>query len=182
MNKMIAVIGLPGTGKTTLMRKLMDTIEGEWDRVTPIPLVDCEYNNSSDLYIIGKYDEGELFAGTDRLSMAVQPKAIEFIKSKSADIIFEGDRLTTSSFLRECLEANKDLLIVNLASKKETLSKRYKDRGSDQSEKFIKGRETKIDKIISSFDFMPYIETHPNETPEDSLKVLKVILDFIGYN
>ena len=71
MRKIVAVGGQPGTGKTTLFRKYMES--KSWKTVEPAKLVSAMYNEELDLYILGKYQEGETFAGTDRLSMAVQP-------------------------------------------------------------------------------------------------------------
>ena len=39
----------------------------------------------NNIYILGKYEEGEVFAGTDRMSMAVQPEAIKFLATLSAN-------------------------------------------------------------------------------------------------
>ena len=86
--KIIAVGGSPGTGKTTLFRKFM---EGKvFQPVEPAKLVSAMYNTERDLYILGKYEEGEVFAGTDRLSMAVQPAVQEWIASHNCNILFEG--------------------------------------------------------------------------------------------
>jgi cytidylate kinase len=68
MRKIIAVGGVPGTGKTTLFRKFM---EGKtFDKVEPVKLMPALYSAELDLYILGKYEEGEIYAGTDKLSMA----------------------------------------------------------------------------------------------------------------
>ena len=89
--KLIAIGGSPGTGKTTLMRKFM---EGKtWIECQPAKLVTAMYNEELDLYILGKYAEGETFAGTDRLSMAVQPEVQAWIQTHNCNVLFEGDRI-----------------------------------------------------------------------------------------
>jgi len=169
--KIIAVGGQPGTGKTTLFRKYM---EGKtWLETAPAKLVVGNYNTERDLYILGKYEEGEVFAGTDRLSMAVQPPLQEWIASHNCNILFEGDRVFNQSFLEFCMGLpNTDLLVVYLKAPKETLEQRYKDRGSDQSEQFLRGRETKYSNLLSNFDLMSYIIEFPNTNLEEQAKVL----------
>jgi broad-specificity NMP kinase len=169
--KLIAVGGQPGTGKTTLFRKFM---EGKtWIEVEPAKLVSAMYNEEMDLYILGKYQEGETFAGTDRLSMAVQPPLQEWIKTHNCNILFEGDRVFNQSFLEFAMGLpNTDLQVVYLKTTKEVLEQRYKDRGSDQSEQFLRGRETKYSNLLSNFELMPYITEFSNTNLEEQGKVL----------
>ena len=79
MRKILAVIGRPGVGKTTLFKKFIES--KNWENKELIKLVPSLYNEELDLHILGKYEEGEVFAGTDRMSMAVMPAAVEFFKS-----------------------------------------------------------------------------------------------------
>lgn len=169
--KIVAVGGSPGTGKTTLFRKFM---EGKpWIDVAPAKLVSAMYNTERDLYILGKYEEGETFAGTDRLSMAVQPPLQEWIASHNCNILFEGDRVFNQSFLEFCMGLpNTELVVVFLSAPKDILEQRYKDRGSDQSEQFLRGRETKYSNLLSNFELMPYITEFVNTNLEEQGKVL----------
>jgi len=174
IRKLIAVGGQPGTGKTTLFRKFM---EGKnWIECEPAKLITAMYNEELDLYILGKYQEGETFAGTDRLSMAVQPIATEFFKETASNILFEGDRIFNQSFLEFAMGLSQtDLQIVMLTAPKTVLEQRYKDRGSDQSDQFLKGRETKYSKIQSNFELMPYITEFANTNLEEQEKVLSFL-------
>ena len=169
--KLIAVGGQPGTGKTTLFRKFM---EGKnWKNVEPAKLVSAMYNEEMDLYILGKYQEGETFAGTDRLSMAVQPELQRWIQTHNSNILFEGDRVFNQSFLEFAMGLpDTDLQVVYLKTTKEVLEQRYKDRGSDQSEQFLRGRETKYSNLLSNFELMPYITEFSNTNLEEQGKVL----------
>jgi broad-specificity NMP kinase len=169
--KIIAVGGSPGTGKTTLFRKFM---EGkDWLEVSPAKLVNASYNTERDLYVLGKYEEGELFAGTDRLSMAVQPPLQEWIASNNCNILFEGDRVFNQSFLEFCMDLpDTQLEVVFLKAPKNILEERYKERGSDQSEQFLRGRETKYSNLMSNFELMPYITEFANTNLEEQQKVL----------
>ena len=169
--KIIAVGGSPGTGKTTLFRKYME--DKTWLDVSPAKLVSASYNTERDLYVLGKYEEGETFAGTDRLSMAVQPPLQEWIVSHNCNILFEGDRVFNQSFLEFCMGLpNTQLEVVFLKAPKELLEQRYKDRGSDQSEQFLRGRETKYSNLMSNFDLMPYITEFANTNLDEQNTVL----------
>jgi broad-specificity NMP kinase len=86
MRKVIAVGGQPGTGKTTLFRKFIDNYE--WRTSEPKKLLNALYCEEIDTYILGKYEDGETFAGTDRLSMAVQPVAQEFVRETKSQYPF----------------------------------------------------------------------------------------------
>jgi broad-specificity NMP kinase len=169
--KIVAVGGSPGTGKTTLFRKFME--DKTWLDVSPAKLVAATYNTERDLYILGKYEEGETFAGTDRLSMAVQPPLQEWIASHNCNILFEGDRVFNQSFLEFCMGLpDTQLEVVFLKAPKDILEERYKQRGSDQSEQFLRGRETKYSNLMSNFELMPYITEFANTNLEEQQKVL----------
>ena len=169
--KLIAVGGSPGTGKTTLFRKFM---EGKnFQPVEPAKLVSAMYCAELDLYILGKYEEGEVFAGTDRLSMAVQPAVSEWIASHNCNVLFEGDRIFNQSFLEFAMGLpNTDLQVVFLSAPKTVLEQRYKDRGSEQSEQFLRGRETKYNNLLSNFELMPYITEFANTNLDEQGKVI----------
>ena len=172
--KLIAVGGQPGTGKTTLFRKFMEN--KTWIETEPAKLVSAMYNVDMDLYILGKYQEGETFAGTDRLSMAVQPEMQKWIQTHNCNILFEGDRIFNQSFLEFAMELpNTELQIVYLKTPKDILEQRYKDRGSDQSEQFLRGRGTKYSNLLSNFDLMSYITEFSNTNLEEQGKVLSFL-------
>lgn len=177
--KLIAVGGSPGTGKTTLFRKYMEN--KSFQPIEPAKLVSAMYNPERDLYILGKYEEGEVFAGTDRLSMAVQPAMQEWIASHNCNVLFEGDRIFNQSFLEFAMGLpDTELHIVFLNAPKTVLEQRYKDRGSEQSEQFLRGRETKYSNLQSNFDLMPYITEFANTNLEEQAKVLAFLESHLG--
>lgn len=174
MRKILALIGEPGTGKTTLFRKFIE--QYTWEKREEIKLVNTMYCKDKDLHIIGKYEEGETFAGTDRLSMSVVPEAIKFVEGTSSNIMFEGDRLTGSKFfdfLVNLPETELKIIVLNVSSN--TLKERYAERGSNQSETFLKGRKTKIGNIMTNFEYMDYITSFVNENEEDQKRILEFI-------
>jgi len=179
MRKIMAIAGEPGTGKTTLMWSFIR--QYVWETREEVKLVNTLYNKEKNLYILGKYEEGETFSGTDRYSMAVQPSAIEFIKNNESNILFEGDRLTNNKFYDFLLDLpNTEVQFLIVTANKNTLSERYKTRNSNQSETFLKGRKTKIDNILSNFCYMDYRELVKNEDIVDQQTILEKINKFFS--
>ena len=176
MAKLIGIIGMPGTGKTTMMREWMAM--REWSEDTPIKLLNTHV--SSGIRLFGKYAEGDIYAGTDKLSMAVQPAAIEYLKGDPSPInVFEGDRLTTLTFFEEAVRLGHDVTIIELTVDNATREQRYRDRGSEQSDTFVNGRRTKVRNITNRFSGSPLDEDEPNivetynhETPEDTKVII----------
>ena len=178
MRKILAVGGVPGTGKTSLFRKFIAL--HEWEKVEPIKLLSALYCKELDLYMFGKYEEGEIFAGTDKLSMSCQTNVTEFVKNSTSNIIFEGDRLTNTKFYTMLMELPEtELKVIILEVNQTTLNQRYKDRGSEQSETFLRGRETKIANILRNFEIREYTESFKNESTEDQTKLLESMVKFL---
>ena len=111
--KVIAIMGEPGSGKTTLMREVMKELNINKDINTSFKLV--PYHQEGNIYLLGKYEDGNIYGGTDTLSMACQPEAIKFLATLPSDsiVLFEGDRLCTASFLEHCNDTY-DLSIIYL--------------------------------------------------------------------
>jgi dephospho-CoA kinase len=177
--KVIAIIGEPGSGKSTLMRKLMAKIGIENSPIdTSFKLV--PYHNKDNVYVLGKYEEGVLFAGTDKMSMAVQPEAIKFLDSIPADstVIFEGDRLGTASFLENCND-KYDLTIIYLKTDRQNRMERCKDRGSEQNETWLAGRESKISNILGNMELKFVTEIMSNNTYEDQENVVEFVHNMV---
>ena len=176
--KIIAIGGEPGSGKTTLMKEIIQHygVEPKYDSFKLVP-----YLQKDNIYILGKYEEGEVFSGTDRMSMAVQPDAIKFLSTlpKDAVVLFEGDRLFTASFLEHCLD-KYDLSIIYLSTTKQIREERYKERGSNQNQTWLQGRETKISNIMSNMTLMFNIFKYVNNNLEEQKRILDVIYEMVN--
>lgn len=147
MNHVFAIIGAPGSGKSTLMQEFMSRWQWDYDRVGLI-----DHYKSGDLIVLGKYEDGEVFGGTDKLSMSCQKEALEFVKSQQDKIIlYEGDRLTSRSFFTDIQGADIGLTIVALDVDQETRQERYEQRGSNQNATWLAGRIKKVENIVQEF-------------------------------
>jgi hypothetical protein len=192
MVRVIAMGGEPATGKTTLMFRLISMAD-DWQTVKPEKLLDAVYSKKLNLYILGKYvDDGNVFQGTDRLSMAVQPDATAFFSNlayesnadgHSVNVIFEGDRLFNGKMLDRLSELfPNDFKILILTVKDSTLDQRHIDRKDDQDDKFKNSRKTKISNIMGSLTLMDYIETMVNENLDDQSKIIDNIRKFYNWS
>lgn len=184
MIRVLAVGGEPATGKSTLMFNLISMAD-DWQIVKPQKLLDAMYSKKLNLYILGKYEnDGNVFQGTDRLSMAVQPDAVAFFESiENANVIFEGDRLFNGKMLDKLQELfPNDFKILILSVKDSTLDQRHIDRKDDQDDKFKNSRKTKISNIMGSLTLMDYIEVMVNESFEDQAKIIGYIKKFYNWS
>ena len=103
--------------------------------------------------------------------MAVQPDFLELVnKISDATFIFEGDRLFNSSLFSkvEC-----DIFVLKVDE--DIIEKRHIDRKDNQTEKFKKSKQTKIQNIIEKHK--PIILNNNNK--KESQKNLELILNTI---
>lgn len=173
MNKIIALGGVPGSGKTTLMKRLIEQFDFE-PHYSDVQLV--PYLRDDNLFLLGKYEDGEVFGGTDKMSMAVQPHALNFINSlDAAIIIYEGDRLFGTSFLEELMAAGHEVKIFILDVDKNLLADRYAARGSNQNETWLAGRHSKVNNIRSNLEWLDIITILPHNTEADTDNAVEVL-------
>jgi len=176
----VAIGGEPATGKSTLMKQWMKPYKWEDVKLTDLLYgMWCEHLNT---IVLGKdyFDESQMFCGTDRLSMAVQPKAIEWFKDSykpsGVHIVFEGDRLFTASFLSEIVSQGHDIKCFYIKADQSVLDERHVSREDNQDDKFLNSRKTKLSNILSNFELMPYIEEFSNNDEEEQLVLINHIL------
>jgi hypothetical protein len=108
----VAIGGEPATGKATLVQRAIRMALGGME---PVPsyrgrygLIEYTAFPSLRLTVFGRYDGGA-YAGADGLSIAAEPDAREFVEYLTRwgghqTVLFAGDRLFTSSYLRFCQE------------------------------------------------------------------------------
>ena len=151
--KCLAIGGEPATGKTTLMKSVF--AEFDQPQTLRFGLVTGHYEEKYNLALMGTYGSysasPNAFEGTDRLSMAVNSDFLAYANMQKRNILFEGDRLFSLKNLRS-LRDKYHLRTVVLQQDDNTLHQRHIDRGDTQSDKFLKGRKTKIANILAADD------------------------------
>ena len=159
MTRVIYVIGIPGSGKTTMVERALDRIpltgHTEFD-----PFGYTDYG-----WLIHLGRRGTVFGGTDGLSMSVQPRAIEWIKTVTCDVVIgEGDRLANAGFLDACPNLTLVYLDTPLTLARERSDQRAARTGRDtQSSKWWRGRVTKVDNLIGRRAHVRYDGTAPKD-------------------
>ena len=184
MANVIAIGGEPAVGKTTLMFKIIDMAD-DWQPCKPQKLLDAMFSKKLNTFILGKYEKGSTFQGTDRLSMAVQPDAERFIIESSPDscnILFEGDRLFNGKFLDHISINIANFQILVLEAKNDIIKQRHIDRNDTQDVKFINSRRTKISNIASSLVLMDYINVMLNNNVVDQQNIIKYIANYFKWS
>jgi hypothetical protein len=168
VSRVTAVVGEPGTGKTTLVRQYM-ALSGAQYGVWKGPYQGVgerlvRFHTDGDRrFVVGVYDPSwkeddsrAKFAGTDRLSMAVQPSFLRWMtlpcnRPEDASFLFEGDRLGSVACLQELAALGHDVRVVHLTCAGSELERRREHRGDAMSSAFLKGRRTKVQRVVDHF-------------------------------
>jgi hypothetical protein len=170
---LIGIIGEPATGKTAVMRAVLERLPGHPTRFKFGLLRGRSYRN--DLYVLGIYRDGELFAGTDRLSMAVQPYAVKFLKviKPGSIVMFEGDRLTREGFLMAVpYDALRLFLLVASEAEK---ARRHVARHDTQPEQFHRSRRTLIERMRARFAPTELVNEKPAHVAAIAARICAII-------
>jgi len=161
--RVVYVIGLPGSGKTTMVERAVDLLAEHpvviIDRGT-VPHVRLDYW----LWHIGRPRAD--FGGTDTLSMSIQPRAIRWldeIRHECDVLVGEGDRLANAAFFAACPE----LTIVHLDVPLELARFRANVRADQmkrprQNESWWKGRATKVANLVRTHRVETFDGTLPS--------------------
>lgn len=174
--------GVCAVGKTKLMKYVLKKLGR--GKVSKVGIFVYQIYSEKKCIVLGSYAKAG-FAGTDRLSMAVQPVALGVIQAWASDpfmkdwvILFEGDRLFNSSFLNSLEKIpSLDYYWIMLEASPETQAQRHKDRNDTQSEKWLKGRITKAANLRESLKDLKILK---NETREDLENNVKYVLETTG--
>ena len=180
--QILALGGVPASGKTTIMREFLSCY-GPWEPVRLGKTLDAHYSAEADFYVLGDYsDEAETFAGTDRLSMNVQPDAVAFLASlkPTTKVLYEGARLFTGSFFDACQAAGLGYEILEIVADAKTLTTRHRQRGDKQSKKFLQTQESKVRNVVRSPRHWRHTISMPNNTGKDQAEILSHLRQFIG--
>lgn len=147
--KTVAVFGYPAAGKTSIFKEILKV-----GTTFKYKLLRGRYDKERSIYWLGVFD-GNTFEGTDRLSMAVQPDAVDFLKHLKEErpestVVFEGDRLCTETFLTTC-KGLGELVTFCVTATQDVLDARHVKRRDKQQPEWLAGRKTKVDSLIAEF-------------------------------
>ena len=155
----LGIGGAPGCGKTTLFRELFPFLTGEPRRTAFKFKAHVGYHGGNKVVVLGDYTVP--MGGTDKLSMSVAPKVVEFVEALSkltstVLVAFEGDRLFAAKTLHEIDEVADSLTTYVLDARQIALRIRRDARGDSQNPTWLKGRMTKIEALKRSHEVLPY--------------------------
>lgn len=164
--KVIVIAGEPATGKSTLVKKAFEP--EKMPNSFEFGLLRGHTDNQ--IFVAGLY-RGELFDGTDKLSMAVQPHALSFVNQcathgREGALIAEGDRLSNAKFLEALRVQAVAVHLVMLRAPQEVLDERHVQRGDVQNERWLSSRRTKAQNLCEAARALPHVTLHEwvNET------------------
>ena len=155
--EIVYIIGLPGTGKSTLMRAILDKMSDDpkaelrkEEGVTFHVFPDYE------TIVLGIYDE-QVFSGTDRLSKSIGPKFREWLpKAKDKypgwTLLGEGERFSNNPNLDAMFEIGSPMELLHTFVDEETLEERRRARNNTQDPKWMKGMKTRITNLCKKYD------------------------------
>jgi adenylate kinase len=180
--KIVGLCGVPGTGKTTIMRELMEGYTYNIVKHGTLEYMAC-YNNTNRPFVLGKYT-GDMFDGTDKLSMAVINDAEGWLSQNNrpdVHVLFEGDRLWCPRFVNFIInELKAEFFFIYVLIDTPTLVKRHTERaavGQRQDTKFIVSRHTKYKNLIGMFPGIFQKRTNNNHC--DLIKIVEEIQLFL---
>ena len=175
----IMIGGAPCTGKSTLMRNILEELE-ESVKIEPMKLFPCQKHG--DILVIGYYPEGETFGGTDKISHGAIPHFREFIEQENPKwkhIIVEGDRFFRMKDVEWVVNTYEDAKIFVLEVSREVENQRHIDRGDTQKEVWLKGRRTQIGNILTNMFILDRISVRPNNFKETGELLKKEIMELL---
>lgn len=135
------------------------------------------YHHANDCFVVlGKYQDG-VFQGTDRLSMGIQPKAVEFcLFARKRHILLEGDRLGNAKFI-EAMRPFMDVKIYIVKCDAERKKMRHENRNDTQTEAFKKSKKTKVENLAAMYSHEVLINNDLDDLNRNSELIRKNFLD-----
>jgi len=148
-------VGVPGTGKTTLVRGILEGFRKvEEDEMVADGMVKYHKFAKQKTLVLGIYDDST-FAGTDRLSKGCGPKFREWLvsnceKYEGWSLILEGERFMNHKTMPSLFE-QESMKLVCLKVSEEELVRRREARNNTQNEKWLKGMTTRVANICDNY-------------------------------
>lgn len=168
--KVIMVGGYPGSGKSTIFKRLFEKLASEGITFQSKKVGIVTYMESKEIIVLGSYAPEETFPGTDRLPLNVQPEAQKFVAklaSKAQPILLlEGDRLFNDKMLTFFKGLPSTELVLCIVTMERGLLESRRQARSEQNESWRKGRETKVDRIAMTYPVAHYLTNNGGQDIE----------------
>lgn len=153
MRRLFYLIGEPGAGKTTLIKKLTEPLMPSRKK-SPFAHT-YWWNDRSAIVELGERRPGG-FGGTDSLSMSVQPKVLNWLETHNTHVFGEGDRLANGKFFTGVTALDWDLTVAYLEVPAELAAERRAQRAVElgtepQNAKWVQGRRTKVLRLVDDW-------------------------------
>jgi hypothetical protein len=151
------VVGEPGVGKTTLVRRILERAGARTERVD-----NPKFDVYGDVVCAGHYN-GDRFDGADTLAIHQIKPALalwaERFRQKPLTI-FDGDKLSNLNAVRFIREMSPDTraVCVWLTDRPDIVAARRLARGTVQDPKWVAGRATKAANFAACFPSRLWIE------------------------
>lgn len=150
------IIGEPGVGKSTLVAAMTEGLPyDETDSPFPFRRYDCGVTE------LGKRRED--FSGTDALALNVQPTVVAYLEAVQPKLVLaEGDRLANQKFFNALEKLGYTVHVTALVGPG-VAAKRRLQRGSHQDNTWLRGRQTKVRRLIEEWgnDLLDATQTVP---------------------
>lgn len=151
MKNLLYVIGQPGSGKTTLVAKLVENRDGYVYRK---PFAHTYYEiGGGKPAVVALGEKRGAFSGTDTLAMSVLPKVVSQMEIDPWPLVLgEGDRLATMKFFEAARRNGYAVTVVYLDTPDGLASERREQRQREHGTKpqdptWVKGRISKHRKL-----------------------------------
>ena len=162
VSRSLYIIGAPGTGKSSLMRRVVSGLGLSWgpeERVWRELWVNHLLSLGGVQVGVSLGRERGDFSGTDALSMSAQPRVIEWLHAARMPeyVVAEGMRLSSPRFLIE-LDSVAPLTLVYLSDDDQVTDERRSQReGGDRlSATFVKQARTRAANSADAMDALGY--------------------------
>jgi hypothetical protein len=150
MKQLLYLIGQPGAGKTILLAKALEGCKNE-AHTKPFGMRFYPYAELGEACVELGLSRPP-FSGTDTLSMGVQPLALNWLAETSVRyVIGEGDRLSTEGFFLGARERGWKVTVAWLSTPDTLAAERRRARGTVQNACWVKGRVSKVEKLVHKF-------------------------------